>query len=287
MVGGKVRNTVKENFEMVYLRSNWFSKFAPYANLKHTDTKEYKKIISFISKAHFNQYKLLFEMNGFLDEDVLSIVKTFSLVFLGLPENRKKRKINYKMMMRFITQRMLDVNKAISRKFRSEEVVSCRSLSVGSLNCFSLTKNPEEILLESDDCKQYSLSQIELIDNCIKTASEEKKLLVSIDDIKKQDKKIRSLRFARKSIIIDFKLQKEFQDEFEENTFDVKNKKKEIAENKDKYVESLCYYATTKHVSYEVRKAAIKMCQKLGIDYKKWAQIKLSERPEYSSHFWY
>jgi hypothetical protein len=44
--------------------------------------------------------------------------------------------------------------------------------------------------------------------------------------------------------------------------------KQSIKDNPEKYAESLAWYATTKHVSYDVRRAARRYCTKYNIDYK-------------------
>lgn len=49
----------------------------------------------------------------------------------------------------------------------------------------------------------------------------------------------------------------------------------EIKKNPKKYASELSWYSTSKHISYDVRKTARKICHQNGIDYIQWAENKI------------
>lgn len=53
--------------------------------------------------------------------------------------------------------------------------------------------------------------------------------------------------------------------------------KRKLSANIDKYANTLCYYATVKHVAFNVRRVARTVCRKHGIDYVEWLKRKASE----------
>jgi hypothetical protein len=53
-------------------------------------------------------------------------------------------------------------------------------------------------------------------------------------------------------------------------SLELKKLKDKFYENPLKYKKDLCYYATTKHVSSDVRKKARLICKKYNIDYTEW-----------------
>jgi hypothetical protein len=203
-------------------------------------------------------------------------------------------------MIRFIGQRLHDLVIFVERKFRSSDVVSIYSIhSPTRFRTESLqdeddmdlnfgdypsgSKTPEEICIEREneadrDSPDFIAGRIEDIES-------------SIHSLESSDGDMESVSRARRKLNTEnrklkSKLKKMTVKKPEE-TFSKKDRREEVLNNKGKYLDSLCYYATSKHVDPKVRKAAIKMCKKMSIDHVAWVKNILLTKPEDVSHYTY
>jgi|GEM_PF-6145129 len=214
----KKRNSIKNNFENVYLRSNILQKY-----LKKTDPSLFKdqnfnKIVSYLTKKHFLRSKRLFTMNGFEIEDINSIIKVYAIVYWSHCKIKTRTKKDYLIMIRYVNQRMINFTKWVAKKFNVSDV------SVVSID-------PASQILKKEFAQDFESSSVDLED------------IKNDNFIKKRNK--------NKTLIPRM----------------LKNK---FYENPLKYEKDLCYYATTKYVSSDVRKKARNICKKYNINYAEW-----------------
>jgi len=299
-----MRNNIKDDFEKVYLRYNMLLRNVEHANLKHTKTSDYRKSVKYIVYSHYRRFSTLYSFNGFDYDDIYSIAKTFSLAYLGLPEVRKKRKIDYKNMIRFIGQKLSDLAIMVERKFKISDIVGMysstkisyrstgeahesallfeRGSKIKNTSIFGTeNKNPEEIYLEGRNFEEnLILDQMEEL--------EIEKVIVKSSNSDGLDKTRALKAISQKGVGLKKRLRAVTgDDETILSKFNRQQKKREVIDNKAKYADTLCYHATSKHVDNGVRKVAVKMCKQMGIDYVAWLKIKLQERPEDSPNYTY
>jgi hypothetical protein len=296
MGGGKMRNSARDEFEKVYLRYTILVRTMEHANLKHTESPSWEKCVNYVARKHYFSRKMFYTFNGFELEDIISISKTFSIAFFGLPQNRDLKEISYSLMMRFIRQKLSDLVIITERKFRTSDVVAMFSMSPqenGQVQVSAAqteikdygyidsdSKTPEEIFFEKYD-EDIDAEQVEKMIGELKA---EKEMLANSEVSEEERKKLNQIL---RSKIKNLKGQLKTLTPPKEKRFDRAEKKKEIADNKEKYIDSLCYHATSKHIDSRVRKAAVRMCQKLGIDHVAWLKKTLSENLNDSSHYIY
>jgi len=213
-----MRNTISNNFENVYLRSNILKKYFKKVDQSIFKDEDFNKIVSYLTRKHFVKSRQLFTMNGFEIEDVNNIIKIYASVYWAHCKKTTKTKKDYLIMIRYVNQRMGNFTKWVAKKFKVSDV------SVISFD-------PSSQLLKKEFAEDFESQFIQLED------------IDNIDTYKKRNKN-RSLTLKL-----------------------LKNK---FYENPLKYKKDLCYYATTKHVSSDVRKKARLICKKYNINYAEW-----------------
>jgi hypothetical protein len=198
-----------------------------------------------------------------------------------------EKKDRYNIMMRYITQRVGLMCKWIVRKFDVDEVMITSIESTRALNSTEGSGNAgfEPIdfysrfnekpcgividgtnMFELEDAPKSLPDQIqdteELLANTLKSmndAESSSRAKNRQNKLKNQLKELKSKH--RKDRVESSKLTKEL--------------KIRIKEDPKKFSEILSYYATTKHVSRDVRKVAQSYCKKYGINYEEWIKAKI------------
>lgn len=213
-----MRNTIKNNFEDVYLRSNILKKYFESSDVSVFNDVNFNKIVSYLTKKHFLKSRHLFTINGFEIEDVNSIIKIYAFIYWAHCKKDTRTKKDYLIMIRYVNQRMGNFTKWVAKKF-----------SVSDVSVISF--DPHSQLLKKEFTDDFESRFIEPGD------------IDSVTNVKKRNK--------NRSLIL-------------------KNLKNKFYKNPLKYEKDLCYYATTKHVSSDVRKKARLICKKYNINYAEW-----------------
>jgi hypothetical protein len=222
-----------------------------------------------MTSKYFHSNQGLFTINGFEYEDILSIVTIFALTFWGMPCGANDERGKYLLMMRFISQRMHNFVNWVAKKFHVNDVNITYTGDYEQLHSHMADKNTIEIngipmwgLIRepslSDRIKQL-YDQVDEIDRQIEKSHDNKL-------IQQRKAVFRQLMAARRT----------YRDKYYQKE-PLQKMRNELDRNPAKYADQLSYYATTKHVSADVRKAARLTCKRYGINYVEWAKSKINQ----------
>lgn len=264
----KGKRNISEDFEAIYLRYNMIKKHMPRADKAELDKPDFKKAVKYMASKYYGKHRDLFASNGFEYEDILSIVTVFGLTYMGLEvviEDDRNGRAKYLIMMRYISQRMNNLIRWITKKFNTDDawVVTMDKFSgVVDRHSAALYKeidiaSEEDLLVVQQDAMEALNSQLSQDRGNAELLAEKSDVMTSINKTRKQ---ITKKNKKRKSLLSKLR--------------------KKLDAKPEKYLEQLCYYATTKHTSRDVRRKARGLCRKYGIDYIEWLKKK-SENPNF------
>lgn len=244
------RFNTKDSFEQVYLRYNQAMRDFKNVTSKDLRDPEFIKICKYAAgKCYYGNESFLLT-NGYDLDDISSLATIFGACYLGYQDKTvayDKRRSNL-MMIAYILQRINRFMSWTSAKFQSSEIVSRVSDTVGmSLYSDNSTTVDDTVMYGIEDTKSDMDVLMDLLEESEECTNKIRKKKVD-ENISKLKSKISTARSESKAT-------------------DTLNKIS-IKENPAKYAESLAWYAATKHVSYDVRRAARRYCVKYNIDYK-------------------
>lgn len=269
----------REEFEKVYLRENQVKRtleLLPQETLDlYLKDIEFTKATAYIARNTFYKNKNVLLSHGFEQEDLESISKIYGLSFLSSDFGGKTGKDKYYLMMRYINQRFEAFFLFFGRKF---DIAS--KMPEVSLDHFL---QPVADLALSTSAKSHELSEPSVFDSKDDYVDEINRLTSQIKNFYEQEK---DKDFKEKTVLV--KKLKDLKGEFkvfkQSQKAKLKNQRKtskelkaRFSKNWSSHVNDLCYYATSKHVSHDVRKKARSLCKKYKIDYISWVKNKQSE----------
>jgi hypothetical protein len=251
-----------KDFEEIYLRMPTLKRFVHKADEQIMQDPNFQKTVKYMTARYFNGYKSFLKGNGFDRDDLENIINLFGLAFMGMPQKEgiESRDL-YGLMMRFIQQKCNFFLETIGRKFNSNDTI------IVSFDHFSGIEGSKPQQEDEESRAEWLDNSIFMIEEKMKTCSTDERFTLKMtrNEFKKEltkandsiDKKKREFNGSRKETLD--KLRQLF------------------LADPHKYSNQLSHYATTKHVSKDIRKKARLMCNKYGIDYKKWLKEKLND----------
>jgi hypothetical protein len=121
----KKRN-IRDQFEEIYLRSNDVKRFMHLADQSVVNDKNFNKAINYIVYLYQRNdaYVEFFGKVGYDREDLRSIAMVWGLTFVGRQASLGLDPYNFKLMIRYVGQRMSAFKNWVVKKFFVEEVVT-------------------------------------------------------------------------------------------------------------------------------------------------------------------
>lgn len=265
-----MKRNLSEDFEAIYLRFNMCKKHIPNADHAELDKPDFKKAVKYMASKYYMKHKDLFAVHGFEYEDILSIATVFGLTYMGIDveiSDPRNGRAKYLIMMRYISQRMNNLVKWIAKKFNADDAwVMTLEKFTGAVDKYSADLSKERDIATEEDLLMAQRDAMDAVNADLDRGEDSEELLAQKDlimgNIKAAKKRIAKNNKKRKSLTAKLR--------------------KRLAARPKKYREQLCYYATSKHTSKEVRRKARGLCRKYGIDYIEWLKKK-SESPGFDS----
>jgi len=256
----KKRN-LKDEYEKIYLR--WNQAKRDLVGVKSEDLRnvDFVRVCKYTASKSFNNNRSFLLSNGFDYDDLLSMSKFFGACFLGYKD--KSEAIDdrryYYMMTASIFQRLNRFMGWTANKMESHEVYDKVDIEH----------------LESADAQEHIASSPIKVDGVVMFGKEENKSLgvalfeiteeldIMLESNKGKTSKSKKLEAKKREIKREIRIINKKQ----KNMFSGLREK--IKSNPGIYSKRLAYYAHTKHVSGDVRKAARVYCNKYGLDHEK------------------
>lgn len=255
------RGNIRESFEDVYLRKNWVIKYSNLADPKIINSTDFKKSVNYSIKLAFLKNHQILARHGFTKEDLNNIGLLFGMIYYGMPSKSEK---NNTYMIYFIMQRFNKMIGWIAKKFQLEEVIDDSLYTEDHRNYNQNGTNyhdPADMLFfHQGVIHEHSLTKSDKVE-LIKDEIETIKRSCGINNQKKQIRKIKKLKCDIKDINREDRNKRKLDKEL------LTKLQTEFKKNPSKYRKQLAHYATSKHVSGEIRKVARKYCRVYDIDY--------------------
>ena len=256
-----MRRNLSNDFEAIYLRFSSVKKYLDNARPGFLDDVEIQKIVKYMTAHYFNKNDAILRASGFDFEDMHNISQFFALAFSGTKYEAKTKHDEILLLSNFLSQRLSRLVTWVVKKFDTNEIVlsSCPLESCAS---------PEPVETSEDD---KTLDSLDLVNYRISKAG---------NDMAKK-----SALMRQKRELVRWVITKKTEDR--EKRLATKAAlalaKKKLNKNIKKYRNILCYYATVKFVSKDVRKYARLYCRKYGINYIEWAKERIEKGSGLSS----
>ena len=249
----KTRYNIHDEFEQVYLTEKWLKRLIAKSDPDILNNKDFRNTVIFMSKKHWRMpgRSFLFKSNGFDSQDIYNMTLLFGYAFFGSEFRGKTIRDDMNVMMKFIDQRFAKVVDAIYRKFQVNEVV--RS------NHDLMESDCEDLFVEEDYSEIEMESDLAFYEEDLESEDSDEEESTPFDHYNANE-----LEFAGEA-----KIQKD--------KIYIQEKMAIIANDPAKYSSELSWYATSKHVSGDVRKIAKKICDKYEINYRHWTQQKIDQ----------
>lgn len=236
----KARRNINDHFEHIYLGGDWLGKHIDSNPHPFTRTKDYARVITYISKYLYNHNRYTFKLGGFDRDDVHSLCLTFGHAFFSLESKRDLT--NFKkissLLQHFIEQRVVSTTHKINNKFQDKEIIAI--------------DNDENIEEETQSIIDYNEEEDEVEGLFFDESLE--------DDVEEEDVDINMYDYMPTTTEIKPR-----------DKHYIAGKINEIARNPEKYATELSRYATSKYVSENIRKAARRICKQYEINPNQWA----------------
>lgn len=261
------KRKLSEEFEEIYLRYGTAKKYLHKVSSEELSSGENQSIITHMASKYYEINKSILFSVGYNFDDIRNIAAVFAATFLGSDCKIERGRGKNLVMMRYIDQRMSRFIKWAARKFNINEIVSCTSIKDDYGIEHSGTLNS---VIEIDGIPMWGgESPISLREQIIENEIE-LEILAKCPDPKK-----------KKRILGEQKnLKKEYRKEIKEGKECILRLREELNRNPEKHTEQLVFYATSKHVADDIRRAAKRYCKKFDIDYNQMA-IELIEKNQY------
>lgn len=251
------KRKLSENFEEIYLRYGTAEKYLHKASSEEVQSIKNQKVITYMTNKYYNINRSFLLHAGYNYDDLRNIIAVYVATFLGSDYDIDSERGKKLIMMRYVEQRVVRFIQWVSRKFGSNEVVSYSPITDAEVyrNEYCDTLNN---VIEIDGIpmwgKETPISIREQIAN----------IDIELEDLfysKKSPSREKVLRRERKE------LKKEYNKENSKNKDRIKELKIELNENWEEHKDTLAFYATSKHVAEDVRRAARRYCKKFDINY--------------------
>ena len=192
---------------------------------------------------------------GYNFDDLRNIVAVYAATFLGADYEADTEKGKNLIMMRYIDQRVVKFIQWASKKFGVDEVVSYSSIRKEEYSDYCDTFNT---VIEIDGVPMWGReAPISIREQLVSIDLE----LEELSHEEGTSKKERELKKERQV------LKREYNKEVSQNKDLTKKLRLKLNENWKDHKEKLAFYATSKHVADDVRRAAKRYCKKFNIDY--------------------
>jgi len=253
-----MKRNIKDDFEKVYLRFQTAER--DLSNLKdinkaELNSKDFIRICKYTASRSFRSNQYVFLSAGYNYEDILSLSKFYGACFLGYKDKSEaidSKRYNY-MMLYYIFQRLNRFLEWSIKKFKINEVSSFSDIEDPYiLNDAAIYKNQS---ITIDGVRMWGIQESINLKDQVEILRDKLKITKNL-----------KLKTGIKSNIKDLRGQI-LKENKERKDLTVKLKSK-LLDNPSEYEDTLIYYACSKHTSVDIRKAARKYCDKLGIDYK-------------------
>lgn len=265
----KKRN-ISDSFEEVYLRFNTAKRDLARVDPGELSNPEFKKVCNYITSNFYKINEKILESNGYAREDVFSLAMFFGACYLGHKERTpaytdRAEKV---MMISYINQRLIRFVKWTHAKFQVDERVSLLDTGTGS-----------DFSLGAAGVSTASLDFEAILTGEMYTAPEEE--LEDVEDALRAASGTLKVRLeCRRS-----ELKSKITAKRKESRTLTANLRAKMEENPEKHEDELVYYAYTKHVAKDVRRAAKRCCEKYGIDHKNKIKCIILDRNYSESDF--
>lgn len=311
------RRDLNSDYEEIYLRYNTLEKYLPKADPAIFNSPDFKRVISFKAGVYWSLMDKVFRANGFEFCDVESVVMTWSYAFSGLKNGQKPSRRLFNEMMKFLDQRFEGWTKWTWKKFHMSERIGNVPLEDQDFRELHIEKyisesNPMNYgspfdsqesrfeFLESDARKAASPLLMEQICEMKSVkihgdrGAEADLIKLQLQDMKGRVIELKGfhspqINKERRAIVKRIRTLRSAADDIgRERMREIrrfKQMKKTFDADPLKFSEQLCYYASIKHVSFDVRKKAQLICKKYGIDYISWAKKQIEDKNVPSSNF--
>jgi hypothetical protein len=241
------RNNLTDNFEQVYLAYKALQRYIPNSDESVLSNVGFIKVVNYKARQYWKKTQFFWISNGFDYEDVHSMIQLFGYSFFGSGTELTTDKDGFNVMLRFIDQRLMNVENCVTRKFQLDEVIR---------NNHQLREDDQEELAREFDEEGIDLNKDD-------TDNDEEFDNYYDEDVEVEDSgEILELYSANKA---------------KKDSWYISTRLGDIAKEPERYSTQLAHYATTKHVGGDVRKAARKICEKYNIDYNQWAKEKVQD----------
>lgn len=306
------RRRLNDDFESIYLRFNTLRRYIRRATPEITGTPDFQRVIKFKTEAYWKWGEKILHPSGFESEDLMSVVTAWSMAFAGMRAGEQPSRRLYNDMMKFLDQRFEYMSKGVWRKFNISE----RPGTV-SIDCFDnpeafaadgISKaNPMAylpFLSQEEYCERILpiqglprnpmiVQQTYELRNCDASGNMRRKQEIIKEQLRELKLRLKEIKdhdspeVAREANSLQRRVKRLRQQGGEVKAL-ITKETKESAEQVSKmrgilhadpkrFSTQLCYYASTKHVSYDVRQEARKVCDRYGIDYVGWATKQVNE----------
>lgn len=259
------KRNLKDDFEAIYLRYNMVKKHISEADPTILQDLQFKKCITHMTTSYFRRYHDLFVSNGFGFDDLQNIITVFGLTYWGHSKPEARDRKAFMFMMRYIGQRLSKLVYWITRKFGVDEVNVISTEHAGVLHDKGIYQ--EYLAAEPQADLESTIADTEdEIDFSLEYEGDESPTVDRLSqDLKEMKADRRAASKERREITARLKA--------------------EFLKDPKKHSDILCHYATSKHVSREVRSKAKLICKRYGIDYITWAKNKAAVTDYDHSHF--
>lgn len=249
------KRKLSENFEEIYLRYGTAEKYLHKVSSEEVQLIKNQKIITYMTNKYYMINKSLLLSIGYNFDDLRNIVAVYAATFLGSDAEADSERGKNLIMMRYIDQRMDRFVKWASKKFGVGEVVSYTSLIEDYKYEYSDTLNN---VIEIDGVPMWGKeTPISIREQIINIDLELEDLSCSGPNPERE----KVLRKERQD------LKKKYNKENGKNRNLIKKLRAELNENWEDHKDTLAFYATSKHVAEDMRRAARKYCRKFDINY--------------------
>lgn len=263
-----------KNFEEIYLRATTLRRFMHKADPAVLNDPDFKRTVKYMTKLYFVQHRSFFTSHGFEFDDLHSIVTLYALAYMGMPRAEMSTKSVYTIMMSFIRQRVNFLMTSIVREFNTDDVM------VSTIDDFSEIEDKSVCTIELDGERMWSHGE-SVTDGEISSSLEDRIFTINekLTTSKKSDQlwlKLKRSQLEKESVAVEKKISTKRKEFLSTRKSTLKELRALFMADPAKYSNQLSYYATTKHVSKDIRKKARLLCKKYGIDYKTWLKEKLN-----------
>lgn len=293
VVKPKKRN-IHDDFERIYMRFNDVKRFMPHADLTIGETKDFKSVVEYIVHIYRGneRYKTFFSRNGFEAEDLRNVATVFAYTFVGRQAALGLDPRDFRLMIRYIGQRMSRLLNWTAKKFYNDEVTVTPGLeTLRNPTLSDSTRNRVDRVshlsyaLWVDSESPQEISEVDRL-NAMKQDLDEMKAALAgatkgLPATRKLKNEVKALASAERALRRRLASERGRQRGISEQL------RSKLKTDPEKYREQLCYYATTKSVSHDVRNAARSACDKYGFDYKTWAKQKIADTELFGAEFSY